>query len=130
MNKLCSDFAVTLTLISDGDFVAQLQSKDVSADPVHNHGQGEIRTNVIATIRSEWHSYAASQAWADFARDHGLTLDSIPALPVEVDDIDFPQLMDDEYRILIFSPPHSDESIVKLNSALILTFASLHSRSR
>ena len=68
VNKLRSDFAVTLTLISDGDFVAQLQSKDVPADPVHNHGEGEIRNNAIATIHSEpeWHTYsqqASIRAW-------------------------------------------------------------------
>ena len=54
VNKLRSDFAVSLTLISDGEFAAQLRSKTVSSDPVHNNGQGEIRTKTMATIRSEW----------------------------------------------------------------------------
>ena len=69
LNKLRSDFSVTLTLISDGDFANQLRSKEVSADPVHNHGRGEIRTNVIATMHSEWGTYSTSQAWKEFARD-------------------------------------------------------------
>ena len=122
LNKLRSDFSVTLTLIHDGDFANQLRSKDVSADPVHNHGRGEIRKNVIATMLSQWATYSTSQAWKDFAQDHGLNSDDIPALPVDIDDIDFPHLMDDEYKIVIFSLPQPDEGILRMNSALIFDF--------
>ena len=122
LNKLRSDFAVSLTLISDGDFVAQLQSKDVSADPVHNNGQGALKTNVIATIHAGWQTYIASQAWADFALEFGVTPGTMPALPVAIEDIDFPLLMDEEYKIVMFSLPHQDEDVIKLNSALIFDF--------
>ena len=113
---------MSLTLISDGEFAAQLRSKTVTTDAVHNNGQGEIRNNIISTIRSEWQPYADSQTWLDFAQHHDLAIDSIPALPVDVDEIDFPDFMEDEYRIMIFSPFHEDENIIKLNSALIFDF--------
>ena len=122
LNKLRSDYSVTLTLIHDGDFANQIRSNEVSADPVHNHGRGEIRTNVIATMHSQWPTYTTSPAWQDFARDNGLNSDDIPALPVDIDDIDFPHLMDEDYKIVIFSLPQPDEGILRLNSALIFDF--------
>ena len=87
--------------------MSQLRSRIVAANHVHNNGQGEIRTKIIATIRSEWQPYTTSQTRASFAqqRHHDLVIDSSPDLPVEVDAIEFPYVLEHEHRAVIFSHP-------------------------
>ena len=70
-------------------------------------------------MHSNWSTYSTLQAWADFAQDHGLNSDDSLALPMDIDDINFPHLMDEEYKIVIFLLPQSDGGILKLYSALI-----------